>query len=79
MAQIATAWCLHKPGTYAPHLPLCRLNSVLSSQGVTAPIVGTTSLEHLMDAIESIKVKLSDEEIKYLEERYQPRGVMGHS
>jgi aryl-alcohol dehydrogenase-like predicted oxidoreductase len=52
---------------------------MLSSQGVTAPIVGTTSLEHLMDAIESIKVKLSDEEIKYLEERYQPRGVMGHS
>ena len=35
---------------------------------VTAPIVGTTSVEKLADLIGALDVKLSEEEIKYLEE-----------
>ncbi|TFY83804.1 hypothetical protein EWM64_g225 [Hericium alpestre] len=49
-----------------------------AKDGVSAPIVGTTSLENLKDLIEAIDVKLTDEEIKYLEEPYQPTNVMGH-
>jgi diketogulonate reductase-like aldo/keto reductase len=46
--------------------------------GVTAPIVGTTSMKHLMDAIEAVNLKLTEDEIKSLEEPYVARGVMGH-
>ncbi|KZV72034.1 aryl-alcohol dehydrogenase [Peniophora sp. CONT] len=44
----------------------------------TAPIVGTTSLKNLEDLIGAVNVKLSEEDIKFLEEPYSPRGVMGH-
>ncbi|KAI0033122.1 NADP-dependent oxidoreductase domain-containing protein [Vararia minispora EC-137] len=45
---------------------------------VTAPIVGTTSLDKLKDLIGALDVKLSDEDIKYLEEPYKPQEVFGH-
>jgi len=47
--------------------------------GVSAPIVGTTSLEKLKDLIASLDVKLSEEDIKYLEEPYKPQAIFGHS
>ena len=46
---------------------------------VTAPIVGTTSVEKLADLIGALEVKLSEEEIKYLEEEYKPLAVSGHT
>ncbi|KAF8161259.1 aryl-alcohol dehydrogenase [Crassisporium funariophilum] len=52
---------------------------LLSKDGVTAPIVGTTSLKNLEDIIEGINVKLTEEEIKYLEEPYKPQGIIGHT
>ncbi|TFK52948.1 Aldo keto reductase [Heliocybe sulcata] len=51
---------------------------LLSKPGVTAPIVGTTSLKHLYDMAGAVDVHLTDEEIKYLEEPYQPQNVFGH-
>lgn len=50
-----------------------------SLKKTTAPIVGTTKLENLRDMIEAIHIELTDEEIGYLEEPYQPRPVIGHS
>ncbi|KAH7914144.1 aryl-alcohol dehydrogenase, partial [Hygrophoropsis aurantiaca] len=50
----------------------------MAKDGVTAPIVGTTSLENLKDLLGAIHIKLSGEEIKYLEEPYQPKAVIGH-
>lgn len=50
----------------------------LSKPGVTAPIVGTTSLENLKDIIGGASVTLTNEEIKYLEEPYQPQAIVGH-
>ncbi|KAI0789331.1 aryl-alcohol dehydrogenase [Abortiporus biennis] len=52
---------------------------VLSKEGVTAPIVGTTSLKNLEDILDGVNVSLTDEEIKYLEEPYQPRKILGHT
>ncbi|VDC05740.1 unnamed protein product [Peniophora sp. CBMAI 1063] len=43
----------------------------------TAPIVGSTSLKNLEELIHSVNVKLSDEDINYLEEPYVPRGGFG--
>jgi aryl-alcohol dehydrogenase-like predicted oxidoreductase len=44
---------------------------------ITAPIVGATKLEHLDDALGSLEVKLSAEEIAALEEPYAPHPVAG--
>ncbi|KII87998.1 hypothetical protein PLICRDRAFT_176739 [Plicaturopsis crispa FD-325 SS-3] len=50
----------------------------LSKPGVSAPIIGSTSLKHLADVIGGVDVTLSEDEIKYLEECYKPMEVMGH-
>jgi aryl-alcohol dehydrogenase-like predicted oxidoreductase len=45
---------------------------------VHSPIVGATKPHHLDDAIASVSVKLTDEEIRLLEEYYVPHAVGGH-
>ncbi|KAI0033127.1 NADP-dependent oxidoreductase domain-containing protein [Vararia minispora EC-137] len=45
---------------------------------VSAPIVGTTSVDKLKDLIGALDVKLSEEDIKYLEEPYKPQEIFGH-
>ncbi|KAI0355223.1 aryl-alcohol dehydrogenase [Trametes cingulata] len=52
---------------------------ILSKDGVTAPVVGATSLEKLKDIIEGAQLTLTAEEIKYLEEPYVPLRISGHS
>ncbi|THH31732.1 hypothetical protein EUX98_g2460 [Antrodiella citrinella] len=51
----------------------------LAFPGVTAPIVGTTSLNNLKEIIDAVHVELTDEEIKYLEEPYIPQAIIGHA
>jgi aryl-alcohol dehydrogenase-like predicted oxidoreductase len=50
---------------------------LLHKPAVTAPIVGATKAHHLEDAIAAVTVKLSDAEIKALEEPYIPHAVAG--
>jgi 1-deoxyxylulose-5-phosphate synthase len=50
---------------------------LLSKPVITAPIVGATKLPQLDDAIASVNVSLSDEEIASLEEPYVPHAVVG--
>jgi aryl-alcohol dehydrogenase-like predicted oxidoreductase len=52
---------------------------VLAQPGVTAPIIGASKLSHLDDAIHALDVKLTPEELKSLEEPYEPHPVLGHS
>jgi aryl-alcohol dehydrogenase (NADP+) len=52
---------------------------LLQQPGVTAPIVGASKVQHLEDAVKSLEVKLSDEELKALAEPYRPHRVLGHS
>jgi 1-deoxyxylulose-5-phosphate synthase len=51
---------------------------VLHKPGITAPIVGASKPHHLEDAIGALNVKLKPEEIKALEESYEPHAVVGH-
>lgn len=44
---------------------------------VTSPVVGATKKHHIDGAINSMKVNLTDEEIKYLEELYKPHSLVG--
>jgi aryl-alcohol dehydrogenase-like predicted oxidoreductase len=52
---------------------------LLGKPAVSAPIVGATRLRHLDDAIASVDLTLSDEEVARLEEPYRPHPVIGHS
>ncbi|TFK35358.1 aryl-alcohol dehydrogenase [Crucibulum laeve] len=46
---------------------------IMGREGVTAPIVGTTSLENLKDLLGAVNVELTDEEVKALKEPYTPQ------
>jgi aryl-alcohol dehydrogenase-like predicted oxidoreductase len=50
---------------------------LLSKPVITAPIVGATKLHHLDDALASVNVKLSADEITSLEEPYVPHAAVG--
>jgi aryl-alcohol dehydrogenase-like predicted oxidoreductase len=50
---------------------------LLHKEWVTAPIIGTTSVEHLEDAVEAVELSLSTSDIAYLEEPYEPMAIMG--
>jgi aryl-alcohol dehydrogenase (NADP+) len=51
---------------------------LLAQPGVTSPIVGITRPEHLADAVASVDLELSDEELADLGTGYVPRGIAGH-
>lgn len=51
----------------------------LAKPDVSAPIIGSTNVKNLEDCIAGIHVTLTEEEIKYLEEPYQPCAVLGHT
>jgi 1-deoxyxylulose-5-phosphate synthase len=55
------------------------LSWVINAPGVTAPIVGSTKLNHLEDAINAVDLVLTDEERNALEAPYQPRAIAGHT
>ncbi|KAH0791951.1 aldo/keto reductase [Histomonas meleagridis] len=50
---------------------------LLSKSIVAAPIVGATKVQHLVDAVGAVKVKLTQEEIDELEKPYVPHHVVG--
>lgn len=45
--------------------------------GVTSPIIGATKSDYISDAVESLKIHLSKEDIEYLEASYIPHKVVG--
>ncbi len=51
---------------------------LLHKPGVTAPIIGASKMPHLDQAIAALDIELSEENMKYLEEPYQPHPVLGH-
>jgi aryl-alcohol dehydrogenase-like predicted oxidoreductase len=46
---------------------------------ITSPIVGTTKPHHLDDALASLSVNLTEDEVNRLEEPYRPHPVIAHS
>lgn len=52
---------------------------LLHKPAVTAPIVGITKLPQLADALASLEVELTVEEIAQLEAPYVPHEIVGHS
>ncbi|ELY85741.1 aldo/keto reductase [Natrialba taiwanensis] len=52
---------------------------LLHKDWVDAPIIGTTSVEHLEQAVDALDISLSASDMAYLEEPYEPVPVSGHS
>jgi aryl-alcohol dehydrogenase-like predicted oxidoreductase len=52
---------------------------MLSKPVVSAPIIGASKLYQLEDALNAVNLKLTPNEIKRLEEPYEPHPVLGHS
>jgi aryl-alcohol dehydrogenase (NADP+) len=52
---------------------------ILSKPYITAPIIGSSKVEHLEENFKALDLKLTDDEIKALEAPYQPHPVLGHS
>jgi aryl-alcohol dehydrogenase-like predicted oxidoreductase len=50
---------------------------LLFRPGVTAPIIGATKMEHLETAVRALDLELTANEVKALEEPYQPHAVRG--
>ncbi len=50
---------------------------MLGKPHITSPIVGATKLQHLEEAVAATEVTLSVEDVKALEELYQPKAVAG--
>lgn len=48
------------------------------SKPLVNPIIGLSSKERIDEAVSTIKFRLSEDEIKYLEEPYLPRNVVGY-
>jgi aryl-alcohol dehydrogenase (NADP+) len=51
---------------------------ILQAPGVTAPIIGTTKLAHLDEALKGLDLKLTSEEIAAVEKPYRPHPILGH-
>lgn len=52
---------------------------MLNKPHVAAPIIGATKMDHLEQAIATLDIKLSGEEVMRLEEPYKPHPILGHS
>ncbi|MFP3667831.1 aldo/keto reductase [Priestia sp. SIMBA_032] len=52
---------------------------LLQKEQVTAPIIGATKISHLENAVDALSVKLTPEEVAFLEEPYIPHQVVGHN
>ncbi len=51
---------------------------MLHKPGITAPIIGSSKMNHLEQAIAAVEISLTPEEIARLEEPYEPHPVLGH-
>jgi 1-deoxyxylulose-5-phosphate synthase len=65
----------NKPGVSNAQIALAWM---LSKPEIIAPIIGASKQHHLDDALTSLDVHPDAEEIKALEERYEPHPILGY-
>jgi len=49
---------------------------MLNQPYISSPIIGATKMSHLEEAVKAVAIKLTAEEMKFLEEEYKPHAVM---
>jgi aryl-alcohol dehydrogenase-like predicted oxidoreductase len=65
-----------KHGVPRAHVALAWL---LQKEPVVAPVIGATKISHLETAVEALSVKLTPEEVTFMEEPYVPHPIVGHN
>lgn len=50
----------------------------LLHKDVASPIIGTSNPNHVEEAVDALTIRLSDQEIRYLEDPYRPKPVTDH-
>jgi len=65
-----------KHGVPRIHIALAWL---LQKEQVTAPIIGATKISQLEAAVGALSIRLTPEEVTFLEEPYVPHSIVGHS
>lgn len=63
-----------KHGVPRAHIALAWL---LQKEPVVVPVIGATKISHLESAVKSVSVKLTPDDIAYLEEPYVPHPIVG--
>ena len=58
-------------------MTLVSLGWIFSKKLISSALLGFTKVEQLEEAVKSLKVKLNEEDIKYLEEIYVPHKLIG--
>jgi len=53
--------------------------SWLLRKGITSPIIGATKIQHIEEAVASVELKLSEDDMKRLEEPYRLHPIIGHN
>ena len=51
---------------------------ILGKPGVSAPIIGASKMYQLEDALAAMEIELTSDEVKKLEEGYEPHPILGH-
>ncbi|MDX6915928.1 aldo/keto reductase [Pectobacterium carotovorum] len=59
------------------HVSMTEISLAWLLTKVTAPVVGATKKQHIDGAVKAVSLTLSDDEIYYLEECYQPHRLVG--
>lgn len=54
------------------------LSWLLSKEAGVVPILGATSVRHVEEAVEALRIRLSEHDVAYIEELYKPRALIGH-
>ena len=52
---------------------------LLNKSYVTSPIIGASRMQHLDEAIATLDIRLSEEQVRALEEPYRLHPILGHS
>ncbi|CAG8585949.1 3870_t:CDS:2 [Acaulospora colombiana] len=78
MAQVAVAWVLHQDVVAAPIVGVQKVDRLEDLIGTCIIFILAHQCAYELAILGAIDVKLTPEEMKYLEEPYIPRTIMGH-
>jgi hypothetical protein len=77
MAQIAVAWSIAK--TTAPIVGTTSLSNLQETIGMSREATPYFIILIGSDLLDAVKIELSEEDIKFLDEPYKPLAVIGHA
>lgn len=77
MAQIACAWVLHKDPVAAPIIGTTNLKNLQELVGKLTSFKVQWKACTYRSITDAVHIKLTEDEIKYLEEPYQPMAIFG--